>query len=175
VHPEYDPALLDSNNPDSVPVIAALKEDNQARHQLLRSLFRRLGLKTSEQPVEQPNLTNLGIVCVDEKTKEGLWKAILPTLLSDLTITSPETKDKIKFTNGPVPGVIAQEEKTEEGGIVVSAGFAESLEKMSFHSFDSNLYFQILERLRPTTKPSYFGSSLMYADVITSTQTVLEK
>jgi len=92
VHPEYDHNLMDSKNPDSVNVIAALKEDDSGRVQLLRSLLRRLGLKTSEHLVEQPALTNLGITCVDETTKKMLWDLIVPALLANLSITSSETK-----------------------------------------------------------------------------------
>jgi len=177
VHFEYDPHLLDSNDPTSSKIIPELNQYNSERFQLIRSVLRRLGLKTAEQEIETPRLTNLGLVCLEEQLFDNLWSNITAALDVELSITSFETKDKLKFSRNPVPAQIKpEEEKTPEGGNVVTAGYLKSLKDMSIESFDSNIYFDALREYHSQkNKIPTFGSILMYTDVITSTQTLLDK
>jgi hypothetical protein len=92
VHPEYDPALLDPQQPTHAAVAAPLAAAAVARAALWRSLLRRLGLKTVEVPQDPPLLTHLVLVVAGLPPTHAI-PAELSARLSNAATTLLDTGD----------------------------------------------------------------------------------
>jgi len=150
-----------------------LEKDQEFRNQLFRSLLRRFGLKTSETIIEQPPLTKLAIVSENKSQETQLWDSILSVLTKDLSITS-DVKDVLQFSKTLEDNTVTTKEENDTTYNLIPVSFVSSLSQAKFDSFDSDTFFRLLKENRKV-KGGEFGSLLMYTDVITSTQTILEK
>ncbi|KAF8944663.1 biotin holocarboxylase synthetase [Haplosporangium gracile] len=205
VHPEYDPAHLDAGNPEYGPlpnVVSRLLETDQQRLLLVRSLLKKLGLKLSQSEVPQaaaapdatpvalppgailgvPDLTPLYLASVEPAyttllahslrsiaTPEGLIKEPNDTFQ---LIASPQHTIPVHTSTLSETAEGESEEKVIKNLVVCHDGGPPASTTPLFVMDD---YFQHLKKIRPPTQQFTFGNSLLYGEVVSSTQTMLDK
>ncbi|KAF9125920.1 biotin holocarboxylase synthetase [Linnemannia schmuckeri] len=205
VHPEYDPAHLDAGNPEYGPlpnVVSRLLETDQQRLLLVRSLLKKLGLKLSQPEVSQaaatqdatpialppgailgiPDLTPLYLASVEPAyttllahslrsiaTPEGLIKEPNDTFQ---LIASPQHTIPVHTSTLSETAEGESEEKVIKNLVVCHDGGPPASTTPQFVMSD---YFQHLKKIRPPTQQFTFGNSLLYGEVVSSTQTMLDK
>jgi biotin--protein ligase len=205
VHPEYDPAHLDAGNPEYGPlpnVVSQLLETDQQRLLLVRSLLKKLGLKLSQPEVPQaaaaqdaapvalppgailgiPDLTPLYLASVEPAyttllvhslrsiaTPEGLIKEPNDTFQ---LIASPQHTIPVHTSTLSETAEGESEEKVIKNLIICHNGGPPA---STTPQFAMNDYFQHLKKIRPPTQNFTFGNSLLYGEVVSSTQTMLDK
>lgn len=205
VHPEYDPAHLDAGNPEYGPlpnVVSRLLETDQQRLLLVRSLLKKLGLKLSQSEVIQaaaaqdaapvvlppgailgiPDLTPLYLASVEPgyttllahslrsiATPEGLIKEPNDTFQ---LIASPQHTIPVHTSTLSETADGESEEKVIKNLVICHD---EGPPASTTPQFIMNDYFQHLKKIRPPTQSFTFGNSLLYGEVVSSTQTMLDK
>ncbi|KAF9911935.1 biotin holocarboxylase synthetase [Lobosporangium transversale] len=215
VHLEYDPAHLDSGNPEYGPlpnVVTCLLESERERTSLLRSLLTKLGLKlthpdaadTSSSMAEQvdtsangvlppgaiqgiPDLSSLYLASINSNYTADLTKILKGLATPEGLIKEPnDTFQLIASPQHTVPVHTptlseATEGESEEKIIKNLVLCPEQPPAPSLTPyFNMDNYFKHLHSVRGQNKMSSFnnfkfGNSLLYGQVVTSTQTMLDK
>jgi len=164
VHLEYDTRLANPAS-DLPAVVQGLEADDQARALLMRSTLRRLGLKTSDVALTDPAMTDLALIVQGLTPTSPSCERVWATLKAggDTLVTGDESF-QIR-----VDGSKADRTQQQVHVQRLKAIPTESLQT----SFDSTLYFEHHKQVADSLDS--FGSSLLYAEVTTSTQTILDK
>ncbi|KAG9065226.1 biotin holocarboxylase synthetase [Linnemannia hyalina] len=184
-------------------VVSRLLETDQQRLLLVRSLLKKLGLKLSQPEVLQatdapqdaafvalppgailgiPDLTPLYLASVEPAYTTLLAHSLRSIATSEGLIKEPnDTFQLIASPQHTIPVHTSTLSETAEG---------ESEEKViknlvvchdggppasTTPQFVMNDYFQHLKKIRPPTQDFTFGNSLLYGEVVSSTQTMLDK
>lgn len=198
--PRFAPVNLDRNagGPDFGQVVDALAKDDNLRIDFLKACLRKLGLRVNEESSTVPSLSRIHLSSL---APHGVSELV--SSLQDI-IEMKDGKEYIKDDNDTfhlekmssydmkdledsLPS--HSEEKTDEGDdsedrivdyntiikrMVVHDSLPASKETPYFnhHAFYSNLkHF----RSQSGDTPEAFGSNLLYGEVVTSTNTILEK
>ncbi|KAF9120497.1 biotin holocarboxylase synthetase [Mortierella sp. GBA39] len=184
-------------------VVSRLLEMDQQRLLLVRSLLKKLGLKLSQPEVLQataapkdaafvalppgailgiPDLTPLYLASVEPAyttllahslrsiaTSEGLIKEPNDTFQ---LIASPQHTIPVHTSTLSETAEGESEEKVIKNLVVCHDGGPPASTTPQFVMDD---YFQHLKKIRPPTQQFTFGNSLLYGEVVSSTQTMLDK
>ncbi|ORY94472.1 biotin-protein ligase [Syncephalastrum racemosum] len=158
-HPEYDMSDYPSAGELAQKLLPAEKE----RKAFLRSVFSSMGLKVLQEEAEVPRLTPIHIA--------GLRPEIAATVANNLQSIS---KDHIIEDANDIFRLTEDDRDLSLAGLSVN----EDDKPLTPH-FDLKAYFDALVGHRSQEwgggKWYRFGNAMLYADVITSTQTVLDK
>ncbi|KAF9949602.1 biotin holocarboxylase synthetase [Mortierella alpina] len=205
VHPEYDATHLDARNPDYGPepnIVTRLLEKENERRTFLRSVLTKMGLKMS-QP--EPSAAVSSSVILPPGAIQGIpalsplfLASIQPSFTSTLTSVFTglananhdiqevnDTFHLVPSPQHPIPVHTPTVTETEEGEgeekitkniVICQAGPPSSSQTPEF---DMGAFFQHLQHIRQRGHDPFssfrFGNSLMYGQVVTSTQTMLDK
>ncbi|KAJ5281655.1 hypothetical protein N7478_007027 [Penicillium angulare] len=192
-HPEFAAANLDpkAGGPEFADVVNALTKDDKERTEFLKACLLKLGLQVTRDTTTVPSLSSLHISGQDPEKSIDILSLLAPDLtnenkneylkdendtfrierpgtwnLSDLEEALPDDESK------PTEGIVDYQ------AIVKRLVFHDDLPSskltpyFNHHAFHSNLkQYQSESR----EGASQFGSNLMYGEVVTSTNTILEK
>ncbi|OZJ04014.1 hypothetical protein BZG36_03628 [Bifiguratus adelaidae] len=193
IHPEYDVTKLDSSNPDyaGTNMIAALTKAEPYRKEFLRTVFARMGLKVAattrghqEQAFADNPLLSITPLYLTASSPElysriaDSWKDLSGSemIIKDTNdtfylqqVTSSLPLDLSKLTldadeENPVKRIVLNQELPD---VSLTPNF-------SLRDY----YSHLIERRKAEFaggKWFNFGSSVLYAEIVTSTQTMLDK
>ncbi|KAG0344468.1 biotin holocarboxylase synthetase [Podila humilis] len=202
VHPEYDASLLDPRNPEygqQPNIVNYLMQKEHERRLLLRNILSKMGLKLSTPEHPSTSVLNSimppGAIPGIPSVTPLYLASIQPALTSQLASTLYSmTRDdhQIKEANDtfhlvpsphhaiPVHTPVALPENADgdiESTItknIVICTDAPPPASMT-PEFDMSAFFNRLRQVRQQDSSLRFGNSLMYGQVVTSTQTMLDK
>ncbi|KAI5957349.1 BPL1 [Candida jiufengensis] len=177
-HPEFTPNLFKNVEPGFEKVVDKLNESDQDRKILMRELLKKIGLRVSEDVDSTvPKVTPMYIASPFENNSEQLYK-----LLKDkLNISGPfkDTNDTFIFQDEHSNHQYndTEEEVEDPNSVSKYINFITSnnipSNKMTPY-FNMQKYFENLKKLS-SNAPLEFGNFLGYSEVITSTNTILDK
>ncbi|KAG0203093.1 biotin holocarboxylase synthetase [Mortierella sp. GBA30] len=205
VHPEYDATHLDARNPDYGPepnVVTKLVGKENERRAFLRSVLSKMGLKLNERELSDstpssaimppgaihgvPAITPLFLASVQPSLTNALTRILSSLANADGDIQ--ETNDTFHLVSSPqhpipvhTPSVIEieegeTEEKITKNIVLCPTGTPSSTQTPEF---DMGTFFQHLQFTRQRAHDPFcnfrFGNTLMYGQIVTSTQTMLDK
>ncbi|KAG0321707.1 biotin holocarboxylase synthetase [Dissophora globulifera] len=205
VHPEYDAAHLDPKNPDygePPNVVTRLIEKESERRLFLRSVLAMMGLKVKKldsvrsvgaPPPEAlggvPALTPLYLASIHPSYTTRLEQIL--TTLANTDSQIQETNDTFHLVPSPqhrvpqhIPTIVEIEGEEGEDKVVKNIVLCptEPPPANLTPEFDMNIFFRHLQHVRqfgsiqnPFSSDFTFGNSLLYGQVVTSTQTMLDK
>ncbi|KAF3938349.1 hypothetical protein ABW19_dt0200963 [Dactylella cylindrospora] len=188
-HPEFAASSLrKTSDQESYPeLLKALEENEPQRLQFMTSCFKLLGLKTNAKETAPPKLSKLHVSCLDIKDV-----SVFMQTLSELKEPN-YNGDGYGFIQGENDDFLLEDQRShptedrhEEDPPAQSVGSQSQVQKPLFrlkvHNedyptleetpyFNWSTYFQHLGQEGATA----FGSPLLYGEVITSTNTILDK
>ncbi|KFH71359.1 hypothetical protein MVEG_01658 [Podila verticillata NRRL 6337] len=200
VHPEYDASHLDPRNPEYGPqpnVVTRLMEKEHERRILLRSVLSKMGLKlsTMETSTSTTSILPPGAIPGIPALTPLYLASIQPSLTSKLAATLydmtqidneiKEANDTFHLVPSPLhpipvhtPTTLPENsdgdfEETVTKNIVLCTDGPPAASLTP--EFDMGNFFNHLQLVRQQDPSFRFGSSLMYGQVVTSTQTMLDK
>ncbi|KAF9990352.1 biotin holocarboxylase synthetase [Mortierella antarctica] len=205
VHPEYDATHLDARNPDYGPepnIVTRLLEKENERRTFLRSVLTKMGLKMSQpEPAVAvspsvilppgaiqgiPAVTPLFLASLQPSLTNILTSTLIRLANADHDIQEVnDTFHLVASPQHPIPVHTPTVNETEEGEgeekvtkniVICQAGPPSPAQTPEF---DMGAFFQHLQHVRQVVHDPFssfrFGNSLMYGQVVTSTQTMLDK
>ncbi|PGH01581.1 biotin-[acetyl-CoA-carboxylase] ligase [Blastomyces parvus] len=196
--PRFAASNLDRNadGPEYHKVVDALAADDEARVDFLKACLTKLGLQVNQDSAAVPSLSRLHLSSLGPQGGAGLLSA----LRDIITVTDGEEyiKDDTDTFHLEKPSSMGMKElseslpaetaKTDQGGdsdkivdyssvikeVVVHEDIPSS---KSTPSFNHHAYYGNLKEYRTQSKEHIheFGSNILYGEVVTSTNTLLEK
>lgn len=175
-------------------LIVKLQEDDAARLTFLRACLEKLGLEVSAENESLPTLSNIHLSAVDNSQVSELlcsWSDVIDKENGEEFITGEADKFRIQSDEDgltledlqrSLPG--ADDHPTGETGIVDYGAITKNIiaheralpTKEMTPRFNHKLYYSSLRRFqRIEDRAEDWGNMLMYGDVITSTNSLLEK
>ncbi|KAH0542169.1 hypothetical protein FGG08_003390 [Glutinoglossum americanum] len=198
-HPEFAAANLDRRicGPE---IVDAIKEDDQKRTAFLKSCLTKLGLTVNQEPNAVPSLSRLHLSSLEPSDVRGLvdsWKDIIVTEEGEEYIEGENDTFHLgrpsRWSMGSLAKVLpsSMSEKTNEetgdGGDRI-LDYSMIVKHMTVHNqtypgsketpyFNHHAFFANLRHYQSLSNSSTeeFGKFLMYGEVVTSTNTMLEK
>ncbi|KAL8631206.1 hypothetical protein Q9189_003051 [Teloschistes chrysophthalmus] len=204
-HPEFSPVNLDRNidEPGFAKIVEALKEDDQQRRDFLKACFLKLGLQVNQDQTAVPSLSRLHLSSLDVSDTLHMVEALedLITLqdgeeyiedendVFHLQRSSKWSLTSIADALPSIPNSLKDSQKADENDdqdkiidynkivkrlLIHDQQLPESKETPYFnhHAYYANL--KHYESQSHNSDPT-FGRSLLYGEVVTSTNTLLEK
>ncbi|KAG0357074.1 biotin holocarboxylase synthetase [Gamsiella multidivaricata] len=190
VHPEYDATHLDPRNPEYGPqpnVVTRLLEKEGERRIFLRSVLAKMGLN-----ITQPEPTN-AVAVLPPGAIQGVpaitplyLASIHPSYTAQLTRSLDSLVQTVKSRKPTTPFIVTETEEGE-GEEKVTKNIilcpSEPPSSALTPEFDMRLFFGHLQQIRQQAQDPQnpfrggykFGNSLLYGQVVTSTQTMLDK
>ncbi|XHG03264.1 hypothetical protein AWENTII_006579 [Aspergillus wentii] len=197
-HPEFAAANLDrnANGPEYAKLVDALAADDKSRTDFLKACLSKLGLQVSQDTTTVPSLSSLHLSAADPADTETFLSSL------DDVITKDGKEKYLKDENDTFRiekyGVWSMEKLEEslpddskespkdaaEPGIV---DYNAILKRLVVHDelpsskitpyFNHHSFYSNLKQYQSQSREgaSEFGSHIMYGEVITSTNTILEK
>lgn len=194
VHPEYDVSLVDlDGNDNKETIIRELTASLPACRELLCDTLAGIGLKVAQQESDVPSLTPLYLSAVNNRTLDAIKTKLLEqvdehSILKDSNdsfyiseigqqVNLPDMLKKLSIQGGesgqsPILEILYPRPSDEDNlSAVPEASLTPLFDLRSFYSA------LLLRRQSEWGGGSWyrFGNAMLYADVITSTQTVLDK
>ncbi|BCR88120.1 biotin--[acetyl-CoA-carboxylase] ligase BPL1 [Aspergillus chevalieri] len=193
-HPEFAAANLDRNaaGPEYTKVVDALAADDKSRTDFLKACLSKLGLQVTDETTTVPSLSSLHLSSLDsEETRK-----IISSLQDSITKDGDEeyfkdANDTFRLEKSGVwnmgkleESLPASENQDTNQGIV---DYNAILKRLVIHDelpstkitpyFNHYAFYSNLRHYQSKMKEgtAEFGSNLIYAEVITSTNTILEK
>ncbi|KAF9886710.1 biotin holocarboxylase synthetase [Aspergillus nanangensis] len=191
-HPEFAAVNLDKNagGPEYVKVVDALAADDQARTDFLKGCLVKLGLKVAQNTTTVPSLSSVHMSALDPADvppivaaiREDVTKEGQEEYLKDENDTFRlETSDawNMSTLQAALPNAAASEEGIVDYNTIIKhlvvhedVPSSKLTPYFNHHAYYSNLrHYQSQAR----EGNAEFGSNLLYGEVITSTNTILEK
>lgn len=195
VHPEFTPALMRAAASDShfQSVVAELERTDDGRRRFLRACLARLGLAVNDdEAASVPRLTPIYMLAqLDPARASGLARALRDNLdfvapntfedVNDTFVLHGEDEDDLLFMSEGAAGAVSHEEIVsgpKHVKVYTSTKLPSSIETPHF---DMGAYFAALQTLN-AANPSLgsnnasldFGQVLLYGEVVTSTNTLLD-
>ncbi|KAF7717333.1 Biotin--protein ligase [Penicillium ucsense] len=192
-HPEFAAVNLDpqANGPEYKEIVDALAADDKERTDFLKACLSKLGLQVSQDSTVVPSLSSLHVSGLDTDETLDILASLAPSLINE------DQKEYLKDENDTFrierPGTwnlndledaLPDESSSSNEGII---DYKEVVKRLVFHDeipsskitpyFNHHAFYANLRQYQSNSKEgaSAFGSKLMYAEVITSTNTILEK
>ncbi|KAK2602015.1 biotin holocarboxylase synthetase [Conoideocrella luteorostrata] len=195
-HPEFSPANLSPQPgiPGYADLINKLREDDSARFGFLKGCLEKLGLEVSAENATLPTLSNIHLSAVEntqvsellcawgEVTEKENGEEYIKCEADVFRIRSDEDSLTVQDLQRDLPG--ADDHPADEAGIIDYGTVTKNIiahEKAlptteMTPRFNHKLYYSSLKRFQLTEDASEnWGNMLMYGDVVTSTNSLLEK
>ncbi|KAI5294376.1 biotin holocarboxylase synthetase [Ascosphaera atra] len=180
--------------PEYSAIIDELLEDDKQRNDFLKACLAKLGLRVNQENTSIPSLSQFHISGIDQ---EGASK-----LIGELreAVEEEDGKPYIKDENDTfllvessslhmdsIKDALKETEQNQDQGEQSFDDYNATVKTMVTHEkpptpketpyFNHQAFFSNLEKYRSSSRDglSKFGSQILYAEVITSTNTVLEK
>ncbi|KAA8650483.1 hypothetical protein EYZ11_007660 [Aspergillus tanneri] len=188
-HPEFAAVNLDKSagGPEYARIVDALAEDDRARTDFLKACLGKLGLQVAQSTTTVPSLSSMHLSALNPADT-----AQIVSSLQEIITTEGEeeyVKDENDTFRIEKPGTwsfnaLGESLPERPEGIV---DYNAITKRIVVHDevpstkttpyFNHNAYYSNLRRYQSLSKEgaSEFGSTLMYGEVVTSTNTVLEK
>jgi biotin--protein ligase len=177
-----------SPEPSLQELRSSLIESDQERNTLIRAIFTRLGLRLNEETVD-PNaipVHSLTYLCISPQQQTAVQPVITTWLQSlfdkskfiDSTFILKDSVNTLRFLNGESHTSPLTTSTTDSSDVpIVWTPGGKPPAVAATPLFDLSKYFDSLESTRTEISSPHtaFGSAIMYAEVIGSTQTLLEK
>ncbi|BAE65164.1 biotin-protein ligase [Aspergillus flavus] len=196
-HPEFAAVNLDKSagGPEYGKMVDALAADDRARTDFLKACLTKLGLQVTQNTTTVPSLSSLHISSLDPADTSSILSSLQELITTDgehqylkdendtFRIEKPEAWN-MESLQEALPDDSKEDSGKAEEGIVDYNAIVKHLvihedvplSKMTpyfnHHAFYSNLR-QYQSQMREGARE--FGSSIVYGEVITSTNTILEK
>ncbi|KAL1920953.1 uncharacterized protein VTP21DRAFT_11588 [Calcarisporiella thermophila] len=178
-HTEYVGSLLDARNNYASGVIERLRADDLCREHFLRTILDDIGLHVTKENTQIPLLTPLYLLSEVPQLSEQLGlqlKRIGET--NGLIRCSNDNFQLVENTDQSYLLEITEAESGKPKPLVVCRGGPPNPALLPY--FDAGEYFQRLSEYRQNARQLFapdmeFGSVVLYGEVVTSTQTILEK
>ncbi|KAL2834238.1 biotin-protein ligase [Aspergillus cavernicola] len=194
-HPEFAAVNLDpkAGGPEYAEVIEALAADDKARTDFLKACLLKLGLQVAQDTTHVPSLSSLHFSSLSSSDAEQVLKS-LEELVGDQEFLKDEHDTfKIDKSGAYNMGTLAESlpeskdslsEAAQTEGIV---DYQSILKRLMIHDdvpsskltpyFNHHAFYTHLRHYQSRSKEgaSQFGSNLLYGEVVTSTNTILEK
>ncbi|RAL03524.1 biotin--[acetyl-CoA-carboxylase] ligase BPL1 [Aspergillus ibericus CBS 121593] len=190
-HPEFAAANLDKKaaGPEYAKVVEALEADDKARTDFLKAVLVKLGLQVTQSTTTVPSLSSLHLSALEPTDTADLvasWQEIITKDGDDEILKDENDTFRIErpgtWNLSQLEESLPEPQSTE--GIVDYSAIVKRLvvhddvpsskltPYFNHHAFYSNLrQYQAQSR----EGASEFGANLVYAEVVTSTNTILEK
>ncbi|KAI9375360.1 biotin-protein ligase [Aspergillus egyptiacus] len=192
-HPEFAAVNLDpkAGGPEYAGVIEALAADDKGRTDFLKACLSKLGLQVAQDTTHVPSLSSLHFSSLSSDDAERVLKSI-EELVGDKGFLKDEYDTfKIEKSGTYNMGALAESlpeedpsEATQTEGIV---DYQAVVKRLVIHDdvpsskltpyFNHHAFYTHLRNYQAQSKEgaSQFGSNLLYGEVVTSTNTILEK
>ncbi|KAI1945323.1 biotin holocarboxylase synthetase [Ophidiomyces ophidiicola] len=193
-HPEFAAANLDRNadGPEFCHVIDTLAQNDEARTIFLRACLKKLGLRVSEKAAPVPALSRMHLSALEPGAGADLISALQDIIVVEneekyikddsdtfrLERPSPLNMDKIvdalPDTNEDQSGDKIIDYQKIIKDVVVHEEYPSSVDTPCFNH---QTFYGMIKEYRTQSREdlSNFGSHVLYAEVVTSTNTLLEK
>lgn len=180
-----------ANGPEYKEIVDALAADDKERTDFLKACLSKLGLQVSQDSTVVPSLSSLHVSGLDTDDTLDILASLAPSL------TNEGQKEYLKDENDTFrierPGtwnLNDLEDALPEGSSSSHEGivdYKEVIKRLVFHDeipsskitpyFNHHAFYANLRQYQSDSKEgaSTFGSKLMYGEVLTSTNTILEK
>ncbi|OJJ46587.1 hypothetical protein ASPZODRAFT_16339 [Penicilliopsis zonata CBS 506.65] len=197
-HPEFAAANLDKSagGPEYAHLVDALAADDKSRTDFLKACLSKLGLDVAQDTTTVPSLSSLHLSSADPESTSQIL-----TRLEEV-IVREDGKEYLKDENDKFcierPGVwnlnelgeslpAQSKEQETEAAVGKIVDYNAILKRLVVHDdtppskmtpyFNHHAFYSNLSEYRSQSREgaSEFGSDILYAEVITSTNTILEK
>ncbi|KAL3490520.1 biotin-protein ligase [Aspergillus germanicus] len=195
-HPEFAAANLDrkAGGPDYAEVVDALAADDKGRTDFLKACLSKLGLQVAQDTTHVPSLSSLHFSSLSSGDAERVLKS-LEELVGDKEFLKDEHDTfKIEKPGAYNMGTLAESlltdskesssESSQTEGIV---DYQSIVKRLVIHDdvpsskltpyFNHHAFYSHLRDYQAQSKEGalLFGSNILYGEVVTSTNTILEK
>ncbi|KAJ5907447.1 hypothetical protein N7495_000129 [Penicillium taxi] len=185
-HPEFAAANLDPKaRPDFAEVIDVLAADDKARTDFLKACLSKLGLQVTDETTTVPSLSSLHISALNPENALEILSLLGPVLTEENNTEYLKAEnDTFRIERPGTWNLGDLEESLPDNGII---DHQTVIKRLVFHDdlpsskltpyFNHHSFFANLRQYQSESREgaSQYGSNLMYAEVITSTNTILEK
>lgn len=186
-----------AGGPEYAKIVDALAEDDKARTDFLKACLLKLGLQVTQETTTVPSLSSLHLSSLDRATTAGIFSSLQEIITTDgKDKLIKDENDTFRIEKSGVWNMdklnqsLPDDSKEQAGETPVDEGIVDynsvvkhlvihdefPLPKLTpyfnHHSFYSNLQAY---QSRSREGASQFGASLIHGEVITSTNTILEK
>ncbi|OQD74162.1 hypothetical protein PENDEC_c012G05210 [Penicillium decumbens] len=192
-HPEFAAVNLDpnANGPEYKGLVDALAADDKERTDFLKACLSKFGLQVAQDTAHVPSLSSLHVSGLDADETMEILSCLAPAL------TNGGQNEYLKDENdtfrierpgtwnlGDLEESLPNESATSSDGIV---DYQKVIKRLVIHDdlpsskltpyFNHHAFYSNLRQYQSESKEgaSKFGSNLMYGEVVTSTNTILEK
>ncbi|KAK9448834.1 biotin-protein ligase [Limtongia smithiae] len=201
-HPEFSPKRLRKTDPNLPPfygdMVQRLLSDSSRRIEFLKAMLRKLKLKVNETVTEDsaPVITPIHVTSVYPESIKALWGTLTSasgllvkdeksgklthtgendTFVYSTALDSPFDLSQLKES---LSSDVEEEQQDDLNKVIKQVRIYDDFEKpwpslRDTPYFDHGLYYRQLAP--PGLKPQTFGSIIGYAEVVTSTSTMLDK
>ncbi|KAJ5112359.1 hypothetical protein N7532_000404 [Penicillium argentinense] len=186
-HPEFAAANLDpkTGGPGFKDVVDAITADDKERTDFLKACLSKLGLQVAQDTSTVPSLSSLHISGLDAEEPLEILSLLAPSLTNEngneylkdendtFRIERPGAWNLSELeTSLPSDGIVDYQAVTKRLVIHDDLPSSKLTPYFNHHAFYANLQQYQSESREGASK---FGSNLMYGEVVTSTNTILEK
>ncbi|OOQ82349.1 biotin apo-protein ligase [Penicillium brasilianum] len=192
-HPEFAAVNLDpkANGPEYKEVVDALTADDKERTDFLKACLSKLGLQVTQDSTNVPSLSSLHVSGLDSEGPLEILSLLAPALTNEngneylkdendtFRIERPGTWNLNDLENA-----LPDDSSKSSEGII---DYKQIIKRLVIHDevpsskltpyFNHHAFYANLRQYQSESKEgaSEFGSNLMYGEVITSTNTIMEK
>ncbi|KAL8347278.1 hypothetical protein RB601_003213 [Gaeumannomyces tritici] len=188
LHPEFSPSLLppQSSVEGYDKLIKDLTADEEARTAFLRACLTRIGLDAVQEAAATPSPTSLHLTSATHQEVSELLHSLEDVITKEHGAELIKAEgNTFRIVNSATAWSMSDLEYAVDGGRV-ERGTSPQIENLFAHeegwpnpkmtpAFNHALYYSSLQNYRRRETSSYdWGSPLMYGEVVTSTNTILE-
>ncbi|KAL2872522.1 biotin--[acetyl-CoA-carboxylase] ligase BPL1 [Aspergillus lucknowensis] len=195
-HPEFAAVNLDrkAGGPEYAEVIEALAADDKGRTDFLKACLSKLGLQVAQDTTHVPSLSSLHFSSLSSDDAEQVLKSLEELVGEEQFLKDEHDTFKIENLGTYNMGTLAESLRTESKdsppepseteGIV---DYQSIVKRLVIHDdvpsakttpyFNHHAFYTHLRGYQAQSKEgaSLFGSNILYGEVVTSTNTILEK
>ncbi|KAL3470175.1 biotin-protein ligase [Aspergillus californicus] len=191
-HPEFAAANLDpkSGGPEYAEVIEALAADDKGRTDFLKACLSKLGLQVAQDTTHVPSLSSLHFSSLSSDDAEQVLRSLEELVGDEEFLKDEHDTFKIEKSGAYNMGALAESLPSQESEASQTEGIVDYqsiVKRLVIHDdvpsskmtpyFNHHAFYTHLRGYQAQSKEgaSLFGSNLLYGEVVTSTNTILEK
>ncbi|KAJ5614228.1 hypothetical protein N7528_007882 [Penicillium herquei] len=192
-HPEFAAANLDrkAGGPGFAGLVDALAADDKERTDFLKACLLKLGLQVAQDSTAIPSLSSLHVTGQDPESSLEILSLLAPDLKEEnKNEYLKDENDTFRIERPGTWNLSDLEEALPEGESKSTEGIVDYqaiTKRLVFHDelpsskltpyFNHHAFYSNLKQYQSESREgaSEFGSNLMYGEVVTSTNTILEK
>ncbi|KAJ5501342.1 Biotin-protein ligase N-terminal [Penicillium expansum] len=192
-HPEFAAVNLDpkAGGPEYADMVAALAADDKERTDFLKACLSKLGLEVTQDTTTVPSLSSLHVSGIDADGPMDILSGLGATFTQEgQTEYLKDEHDTFRIERPGTWNLGELEESLPAGSSESSDGIVDYqaiIKRLVFHDdipsskltpyFNHHAFYSHLRQYQSESKgeATTFGSNLLYGEVVTSTNTILEK